>query len=109
MKHLQLFEAASAGNLMDVKRGIYSEAKKEYMSAVATQLKAAGIRIKKTVIKNDDIDFFTNDYFECSYLGTNFKITMSNRGVSLGTDINGLYGYSTTVETLVKKLEKLLG
>lgn len=108
-KFTDFVNESSQEALVDIKRKIYLEAKKEYMNDVAKELKSNGIKVHK-INMTDNVDDYTNDSFSCSYKGSKeFKIKMSIRGVSLAPDLKNISGlYSTKVSAMVKKIESAL-
>ncbi len=102
-------------SLADIKRKIYVKAKADYMKAVEKELKSHGIKVisaskGESTLSNDIYDDYSNDHFVCSYKGCkDFKIKMSNRGVSLAPDLKGISGaYSTKVSAMLKKISAAL-
>jgi uncharacterized protein YnzC (UPF0291/DUF896 family) len=107
-KFTDFVNESSQQSLNDIKRNIYSVAKKEYMNAVAKEIKANGIKVIKII--DSESEDFSNDSFTCSYKSSKeFKIKMSIRGVSLAPDLEDISGqYSTKVSAMVKKIDSVL-
>ena len=102
----------STNEFMNLKSDIFGDAKKEYMDAIKSKLQKAGFKVGKVVADLDQFDNFSGDGFECTYNRIPVEIGMSNSGASLAVvnRINGKYidGYTTKIDVLVKKIEKLL-
>lgn len=102
----------STNEFMNLKSDIFGDAKKEYMDAIKSKLQKAGFKVGKIIVDLEQFDNFSGDGFECTYNRIPVEIGMSNSGASLAVvnRINGKYidGYTTKIDVLVKKIEKLL-
>jgi len=114
MKHIKQFDLSEGESfsdaekkLVDIKREIYLNAKKEYMNAIFDSLDEYGFKdIKMTM--SEDMDNFSSDSFTCKYDGAVIKLKMSNRGVSVaaeGKELKNFPGsYSVKIKSLLKKV-----
>ncbi len=120
MKHIKKFEEfvnesnqsqdinESTNEFMNIKTDIYGKAKKQYLDAIKSKLEKAGFKVGKIKADYDNFDNFSSDTIDCTYKGKTVKLTMSNSGASLGVSNLDIEGYTTKIDVLVKKIEKLL-